>query len=572
MERLRAALNRGLDGFIARSYQPLLQRVITLRYPTVAVFVALLLITGALVAGGYVRQSLEPDVTLDTFSAQLSLPPGTPFSETRERAKQIERAFFAVRAERDRAQPAGSPSVIINLETMIREQSAGFWLEVAPHARQHLDVKEFIRDWRAHIGDLGRAKVDFHYREGDVGYDLELTLNAPQPHLLEAATDLLKQRLAGYPGVYDVIDSRVMGKPELRLQLKPQAEQLGLALEDLASQVRGAYFGEEAQRFIRGREEVKVMVRLPLAERRSLEHLRSFPVRLPAGAQAPLGSLAEVSFAPGYAQITRQDRRRVLKVQARIDPLRADPNALYADLQQGYLRSLEQRFPGLRVTIGEQRQEQVATLEALARNGLIALAVIYALIAIPFRSYLQPLVFMMSVPVAWMGAVLSHWLVGLPLSMESLVGMIAASGVVVNDSLVLLHYVHRRRNAGRPLRELIDNACTARFRPIFLTFLTNFAGFLPMLFETSMQAQFLVPMVLALASGLLFGMMATLVLTPACFVLLEDVRRLFRRSENQQRVPAGEDLALSNEMENENSDASYAGSKLSLQRPVSDPF
>ncbi|MDQ3830706.1 MAG: efflux RND transporter permease subunit, partial [Candidatus Tectomicrobia bacterium] len=236
---------------------------------------------------------------------------------------------------------------------------------------------------------------------------------------------------------------------------------------------------------------------------------------------------AEVSFAPGSAYINRQDRQRILRVWARMDNREADANAIYADLEQHPLKALERQFPGVRVEVSQRRIEQEAMAATLLRNAFLALVVIYALIAIPFRSYLQPLLFMVSGPVAWMGAVVAHWLLGFPLSMESLVGMVAASGVVVNDSLVLLDYIKERRQRGAfDTAGLICEACTARFRPILLAFLTNFVGFLPMLLERSEQAQFLVPMTVSLSAGLLFGMVATLILTPACYALLEDARWL----------------------------------------------
>ena len=255
------------------------------------------------------------------------------------------------------------------------------------------------------------------------------------------AAEALKSTLAAYPGVYDVIDSTEPGQPEVRLTLKPEAERLGVRLEELSEQVRHAYFGDEVGRLQRGRNEVKEMVCYPREERESLDHLAAMPVKLPDGQQAPLGTLAEVTLTPGVDKLIRQNRRRVLKVQARVDPQKADINALYAALEASDLVSLRQRYPGLSIDIGQEHQDQKAMAEALKRNTLIAMLVIYVLIAVPFRSYLKPLIFLLAVPVAWSGAVIAHGLAGLPLSMESLVGMIAASGVVVNDSLVLLDYL-----------------------------------------------------------------------------------------------------------------------------------
>lgn len=551
LERLRARLNRGLERFVVRIYRPFLETALEWRYLTVAAFVVLLLASGALVISDRVRQSLQPDVTKDSFWVYLTVPAGAPYGEVRALAGQVERALFELRDEMDggkkkaggenRDSPA---SIIVNLETMVWEHAAGFWIEFSAEGRRRVAIDEFVREWRQRIGDIGHAKIDFLYREGDVPYDIEFDLGAADPALLAPAAERLKSQLAAHAGVYDVADSAEPGKPEVRLTLKPQAERLGLRLEDLAGQVRQGYYGEEAQRFQRGRGEVKVMVRYPRAERQSLDGLRVLPIQLPSGAMAPLGTLAEVNLMPGYSKLVRQDRQRVLKVQARVDPKVADVNALYAELEADELPDLRQRFPGLALAIGQERQEQETMATVLGRNTLISLVAIYALIAIPFRSYLKPLIFLLAAPVAWSGAVLAHWAAGLPLSMESLVGMIAASGVVVNDSLVLLDYVReheagdlrletgdekRAVEGGNPVSpsslqpqvsSLILEACTARFRPILLAFLTNFAGFLPTLLETSAQAQFLIPMTLSLSAGLLLGMAASLVLTPVCYAIL----------------------------------------------------
>lgn len=531
LECLRHAVNHGLKRFVACLYQPFLEWALHWRYLVLSGFVTLLMLSGALVAGGYIRVSLEADATLDSVSALLTLPPGLPYGEMRTLATRAERALFELRDTLDQEQPLGSPSVVTNLETSIHPEWTGLWVEIAPHARQHLKIDDFVQAWRKKIGDIGRAKIDFSYKQGDLPYDIEIDLSDTDSSRLDEAAKTLKQQLAAYPGVYDVTDSSSPGKPELRVRLKPEGERLRLTLKDLAEQVRGAYYGEEIQRFVRGREEVKIMARLPLAERRSPDALQAMPIKLPSGAHAPLGALAEVHFVPGHARIDRHDRRSVLKVQARVDSQMTDANVVYADLESDSLPTLSKRFPQLHVEFGQERRERNEAISSLARNSLIALVIIYALIAVPFRSYIIPFVFLLAAPVAWCGGVLAHWLMGLPLSMESLVGMAAASGVVVNDSLVLLDYIHKRRTdeAGvvassceqLPVSNLILEACRSRFRPILLAFLTSFAGVLPLLLETSAQAQFLIPMALSLSAGLLFGLAASLVLTPVCYAILE---------------------------------------------------
>lgn len=523
--RLRASLNRGLQNFIHRIYEPLLAKALAWRYLTVAAFVVLLMLAAAMVAGGYVRLSLQADVTKDSFWVHLKLPQDAPYSETRRIAEKVERALLEIREELDREAKIRDPdiqqSVIVGVETIITEHQAGFWTELSPAGRKHIVVEDFIREWRNRIGDMGRAKIEFLYKEGDLPYDMEFDLGHSDPAILALAVAQFKQKLAGYPGVYDLVDSAEPGKPEVRLRLKPEAEHLGLRLEDLAEQMRHAYYGDEVHRFQRGRNEVKVMVRLPRGERQSLNDLQNLPIRLPSGAQAPLGTLAEIDLIPGQAMLHRQDRQRILKVAAQVDPRLTDINAVHASLIAEEIPHIKREFPGLDIGIGEERQEQDETAQTLILYTAAALAIIYALIAIPFRSYVKPLIFLLGAPVAWSGAVMAHWLLGLSISMESLVGMIAASGVVINDSLVLLDYVQKRGETDQPMASLILEACTARFRPILLAFLTNFVGFLPILLETSEQAQFLVPMTLSLTVGLLIGMTASLILTPVCYAIVE---------------------------------------------------
>lgn len=529
LQRLRQRMNDRLDRFVEQVYRPFLETAIAWRYLTASLFLGLIVFCAALVASDTVRQSINPDVTKDSFWVSMQLPQSAPYSEAKTLATKVEMALFSLRDELDGMSQTGhadgGASVIVGVETIIWEHGAGIWLEFSPVGRQRIKVEDFIHQWRERIGDIGRGKVDFIYKEGDVPYDIELLLGATDSERLPTAAEQLKQQLQALPGVYDVVDSSEPGKPEIKLSLKPNAERLGLRLEQLAEQVHHGYYGDEVHRFLRGRSEVKVMVRYPLAQRQSLDTLKQQPIRLPNGSTAPLGELADIQLAPGYSRLVREDRQRVLKVQARVNPALADANALYAQLEQTQIPALQQALPGLTVQIGQQRQEQEAMLAAFAKNTLMALLVIYALIAVPFKSYSKPLIFLLAAPVAWCGAVLAHWAFGLPLSMESLVGMIAASGVVVNDSLVLLDYIRQHGDDDQPVERLIIDACSSRFRAILLAFLTNFAGFLPTLLETSPQAQFLIPMTLSLSAGLLIGMSASLILTPVGYAILDGLSR-----------------------------------------------
>lgn len=523
LQQWRERLSSKLESFIAVFYRPLLEQALVWRYLILSLFIALLLLTAGLYTGGHVRQAMNPDINKDAFWARLTVPPGTAPAETRRLAERVERELLNYRDALEAAEPGYK--LLVGQETLIWEQEAGLWLELSEQARRRINVDDFVREWRRRIGSLGLARVDFIVREGDVPYDIVLNLRAADPAILQQAGAELKTRLSAYPGVYDVLDSNIAGKPQLRLSLTPAGEKLGLQLTDLAEQVRHAYYGIEAQRFQRGRNDVRVMVRLPPEQRRSLDDLYALPISLPDGKQTVLSLVAKVSFQSGYSQLIRRDRQRVLEVAARSDPAKADLNAIYADLEHQVLPDLQSRFAGLKADLGQEHLEQNDALHALARNTAIALTVIYAIIAVSFRSYALPLVFLLAVPLAWCGAVLAHAVLGMTLSMESLVGMVAASGVVVNDSMVLLDYIHEHEQRVEDKFSLIAEACMVRFRPIFLAFMTNFAGFLPTLLETSVQAQFLVPMTLSLAAGLLFGMFASLLLTPVCYAVLQDFQQ-----------------------------------------------
>ncbi len=517
LQRIRQRMNDRLDRFVEQIYRPFLETAIAWRYLTASLFLGLIVFCAALVTSDTVRQSINPDVTKDSFWVSMQLPQSAPYSEAKALATKVEQALFSLRDELDQGK---TESVIVGVETIIWEHGGGIWLEFSPEGRQHVKAEDFISQWRERIGDIGRGKVDFIYKEGDEPYDIELLLGGNDSQALTGAVEQLKQQLNTQPGVYDVIDSSEPGKPEIKLSLKANAERLGLKLEQLAEQVHHGYYGDEVHRFLRGRSEVKVIVRYPLSERQSLDTLKQLPIRLPNGVLASLSDLAELTLTQGYSSLVREDRQRVIKVQARVNPTQADANTLYAQLEQTQIPALQQAFPGLSVQIGQQRQEQETMLAAFAKNTVMALLVIYALIAVPFKSYSKPLIFLLAAPVAWCGAVLAHWAFGLPLSMESLVGMIAASGVVVNDSLVLLDYIRQHGEDDQPVERLIVDACSSRFRAILLAFLTNFAGFLPTLLETSPQAQFLIPMTLSLSAGLLIGMAASLILTPVCYAIL----------------------------------------------------
>ena len=338
----------------------------------------------------------------------------------------------------------------------------------------------------------------------------------------------MRSRLATYPGVFDITDSFEGGKEEIKLKMRPQAELLGITLDDLARQVRHAFYGFEVQRIQRGREEVRVFVRYPESERRSLESLDSMRIRTPSGVEVPFSEVAVADYGRGFSQIRRVDRNRTINVTADFNKEVTDIEAIKRDLTE-YLSTATPAYAGVAFTLEGEAREQRESFGSLRVGILFVLFMIYALLAIPFRSYRQPLIVMSVIPFGVAGAMLGHIMMGMSLTIMSLMGMLALSGVVVNDSLVLVDYVNRRRREGMALHEAVAKAGVARLRPVLLTSLTTFAGLTPLIFEKSTQAQFLIPMAVSLGFGILFATAITLLLIPINYLILEDARRLFRR-------------------------------------------
>ncbi|RMF42237.1 MAG: efflux RND transporter permease subunit, partial [Deltaproteobacteria bacterium] len=365
---------------------------------------------------------------------------------------------------------------------------------------------------------------------------LDIQLRGSDDEGLRQVVAQLKERLAGYQGVFDVLDSFDDGKQEIRVRLKPGAEALGLTATDLGRQLRGAFHGIEAQRLQRGRDDVAIMVRYPRAERGRLATLERMLVRTPGGQRVPLAQVAELKFTRGYSSIRRVDRHRAVDVTADIDKDRVDLNRIGEELRV-YLDKVVADHPGIRYSLEGELREQRESLGSLFYGVLFVLFTVYALLAIPFRSYLQPLMVMLVIPYSIGGAILGHMLLGMQFSFMSLLGILALSGVVINDSLVLVDFINRRRREGVPLIEAVRSAGVARFRPILLTSLTTFMGLLPLLLETSTQAQFLIPMAVSLGFGILFGTFLSLLLVPAGYVILEDFIRLLGRGEQWEEFP-----------------------------------
>jgi multidrug efflux pump subunit AcrB len=411
---------------------------------------------------------------------------------------------------------------------------AFFFVELTKSELRDSDAEEVSKRWREKIGQVpGVRQLTINAFAGPpTGLPVDIRLTGPDFEQLRIAAKEIRERLHEFPGLFDIRDTFSEGKREIKLTLKPSAEPLGLRADDLARQVRAAFYGAEAQRIQRGRDDVRVMVRYPVNERTSLAHFENMRIRLPGGVEIPIREVANLEVGEGFPTITRIDRQRVINIQADADKSVADfskiNEALYGSpgSKDSLLNDIQAKYPGVKLVKGGEAKDWEETKASLTGGIILVIFVIYALLAIPFKSYLQPMIVMVVVPFGIGGAILGHLITFQTLSILSLLGIIALTGVVVNDSLVLVDYINKRRAHGLPLVDAVREAGVVRFRPILLTSLTTFVGLIPILLERSLQAQFLIPMATSLGFGVLFATFITLLMVPAVYMVLEDLKRV----------------------------------------------
>ena len=544
-KRFQTAAASSLSRLAEQGYRPLLARALEWRYAVIAGAISLLLITGATLGAGYVKFTFFPEIESDFISVTVKMPAGTPIEVTEAAVATLESAANEMRAALDettRADHGGS--VVKHMLATVGElpgggpsgpPDSGGRDSVGPHVGgvalelvggDHRDITgaEVVDLWRRRAPAIpGAEEVSFRSSYMDAGDPINIQLAASDMKSLQGAADALKASLAAVPGVYDITDSWADGKEELRLSIRPEAEPLGLTLDDLARQVRQAFYGAEAQRIQRGRDDIRVMVRYPESGRRSLEDLDDLRIRTPNGGEVPFRAVAIAERGRGYSTIKRADRRRVIGVIADVDAERANANQIMARMERDVLPALTAQFPGLDYTLEGEQSEQRKTAQSVVRNFGLALFMIYVLLAVPLKSYGQPLIIMSVIPFGLVGALFGHLVQGLGFNMLSVFGVVALAGVVVNASLVLVHSINQRRSAGATLWDAVTDAGVQRFRPIVLTSITTFAGLAPLLSEASMGAQFLKPMAASLAFGVVFATAISLFMVPCGCVILDDI-------------------------------------------------
>lgn len=541
LSRWQQQLADGLESVIARFYVPFLTKIIQRRYLSLSIFIGIAIILVSLIVSGRLSFTFFPRTQSDTARATLTMPVGTPFETTE---KYIQQMASAAHRLQDKYQDTDSKKSIITAIFSTVGSTGGasspqshigrvrFQMipaELRPH---DITSQQLASEWRKIIGPIpGAEKISFvgHIRHG--GMPLDIELRGLDFELLTELSEQIQSYLAGYPGVFDISDNHQAGKEELQLSIKPEAELLGISLDNLARQVQQAFLGKEAQRIQRGRDDVRIIVRYPANERHSLANLKDMHIRTPEGIEVPFSDIAEIQVVRSSATIHRTDRFRTLSVTADINKKTVQMEVLKQDLKK-WLNDTLAAHPGIQYNLKGEAQEQAESFASVASGILLAVVGIYAMLAIPFKSYSQPLLVMSAIPFGLLGAVLGHMLMGINLTINSILGMVALIGIVVNDSLVLVDYINRRKSAGENLSDAVTLAGAARFRPIMLTSLTTFAGLLPLMFEQNVQAQFLIPMAVSLGFGVLFATFITLLLIPINMMIFEDfssfIRHLFQ--------------------------------------------
>jgi multidrug efflux pump subunit AcrB len=406
-----------------------------------------------------------------------------------------------------------------------RSHYAEVVIELTPLAeRQQLSAKTVARRWRELTGDVADAvKLTFNADAFSAGEPINYQLAGKDVDRMREAAAELRAELTRYTGVFDIADSFRAGKQEIKLSLLPEARTLGLSLNDLARQVRNAFYGVEAQRIQRGPDEVRVMVRFPEDERTSIGNMEDMYIRTPDGSEVPFYSVASFDIGRGFSSIRRMDGRRVVNVTADVDRSQVSPEEINVSIQRDVLPALMEKYRGIDISLSGEQEERTKAMTGLAYAALLALVIIYALLAIPLRSYVQPLVIMSVIPFGAVGAIVGHWIMGQLLVFFSALGIVALSGVVVNSSLVLVDYINRQRRDGVAIMDAVLRAGVVRFRPIMLTSVTTFVGLVPLMATSTPATAFVIPMAVSLAFGVLFATFITLFLVPALYLISEDV-------------------------------------------------
>ncbi len=525
VDYLRFKADRFLDRAIAGYYRPFLDRCLRRKGVTLSVFVGMLIVVAVgIQAGGHVGFAFQPSIPQDFIRAEYTFPSGVPFSTVKDATRELEDSAYRVQKDLEEQYPDAKIFKATMAFASGRGARAFFVLE--PGESRPVSTEEITKLWREatpFFPDAKEIKFDNTFNNDSRG--MRIRLSSANIDAIETAAVELKAKLATYDAVYYVTDTADSAQAEAVLSLVPSAENLGLSLRDLGRQVRQAFYGEEVQRVPRGIDDVKVMVRLPEADRKSFDTLDDLRVRSGEGSEVPFEAVAKVDYRPAYTAIRRTDRARTLTIIASFEEGKdAEIQKIKDDLKENFFPDWHTKYHNVQYTFGGGDEGQEEFMQSIITNFAFGLLIIYILFAIAFRSYFKPFVIFTALPFGYMGAILGHLFLGMDISIFSILGIAAAMGVVINDNLVLVDYICRLRDKGYDVIQAIEISAEERFRPIFLTSFTTFIGLVPLMLETSVQAQFLIPTVVSLAFGVLFATGVTLILVPVLYILMSRAR------------------------------------------------
>ncbi len=522
--------------FAQTFYRPLISLSIKFRWMTLASFTMLFALALALPAQGWIRLAFIPDVEAPFISVNVTPREGTPYARNLEVYDILEAASDELQAELKAEQDGNE--LIQSIFVFASEGGAGSFMTLNDGDWRTISAREIADRLRKKIGDIPDAEsIDIGFTLSNGGNDLNFGIETDDLDELRRASADIIAYISGINGVYDVRNQLQSVTDEIQVSFKPGAERFGMSLVEVSRQVRQAYFGEEVQRLPREGEDVRVMVRYPKETRESIESLQSFRIRTPDGREIPLSAVVSISYEPSYSQIRRFGRKRSTTITADVRE-GIDSNAITAEFYKTYFPEFKKRFPDVSIAQRGQTQAQAEFFQELGALLLLAILAMYMLVAIGFSSYFQPILIMSAIPFALMGAIFGHIFWGESFGVFSIFGVCAAAGVVVNDNLVLVDYVNRLRREGAGAVTALVEAGVARFRPIVLTSITTFIGLVPIMLEQSINADFLRPMIVSLAYGVLFALFVTLLFVPALYAAGADIARIFRGLWTGERQPS----------------------------------
>lgn len=567
ISKLQIRISNGLETVINLFYRPFLRIALHNRYATITLFLSILLISLGFIYSGIVRFIFMPTVPSDYLNAKLVMSEGTPFETTQKAVAKMKSALDQlVKETKDKGLGNPFQNIVLSIGNQPFYKSGG------PSGRSDSDYSENIAEialelqkseerigggeikdlsspalakrWTQLIGQIPGAKeISFESNAaGDIGSPIDIQIRGSNFSELLEISKKIELHLATYTGLFGIKNDYSGGKREIKIMLKPSGEAMGITQREIGRQVRQAFHGEEVQRIQRGRDDLRVMVRYPKEGRLAIEHLQDLRVRLPNGSEILFSEIATAQMGQSYPQINRVDRKRVINITADADKESVDLEGIIESLtakrdsslpnsKNGFLEQLRNEYQNFSYSLEGEQREQREAFTSLYVSMTIAFCLIYALMAVAFRSYIQPFIILSVIPFGLIGVIMGHALMGYAVSIISILGLVALSGVLVNDSLVLVDYINRKTRGGIPLVEAVWESGVARFRPIFLTSMTTFFGLLPLLFEKSLQAQFLIPMAISLSFGILFATFMTLFLVPALYLILEDLKKIFSFSQ-----------------------------------------